>query len=232
MRVLILVLALGVSYASTLAGLQAVAQEAPARTVNAQTYQLVDEDQRVDPIGKPVARRTGPGWYAVVNAAESTLTPGRPGTGAPAQAAGTQGTTTTVAGNQTILNGGWVNGCPCSDACSCIDPAICKAGDCKRNYIVLFTAKWCKFCPRQKAICDQLSKDGYIVHIIDYDTHKAVADELRVTQLPTTLVFNDGKEAARYAGLTRADQITAGVKKKADQKDPPAPKPDPYDFSS
>lgn len=127
------------------------------------------------------------------------------------------------------MNGGWINGCPCSDGCQCIDPAICKAGDCNRNYIVLFTAKWCLHCPRQKAILDQLTKEGYIVHVVEYDTHKEAADHLRVTQLPTTLVFDSGKEVARYVGLTHAEQIKANVKKRDEQK--PAPKPDPYDFS-
>lgn len=234
MRSLILLLALGVSYAATLAGVQAVAEEAAARTDNAPTYQLVDEDQRVDGVGKPMARSTRRGWLALVNANESTAVSTRPtgtGTGSSAAQAGTPGASAAVAEQQKVVNGGWVKDCPCSDECKCIDPAICKNGDCKRNYIVLFTARWCRWCPRQKEIAEQLIKDGYIVYIVDYDTHKDIADELRVTTLPTTLVFDGGKEIARYTGLTKAEQLKAGVKKRSEQKDP-APKPDPYNFSN
>jgi thiol-disulfide isomerase/thioredoxin len=150
------------------------------------------------------------------------------GAGSPAGSPATSGTIPTLEGPSPV-NSGWVKDCPCDPDCNCIDPAICKNGDCKKNFIVLFAAKWCRWCPRMKAIADDLSKEGYIVYVVDYDTHKRVADELNITTLPTTLVFDNGKEAARYIGLVRAEQLKSGVKKRADQKNP-GPAPTLYDF--
>lgn len=211
---LTLLLVLGVGDAPTVAPVQAVVKEAPARTLDASAYQLVGEGQRVGRPGKSLA---GPKWFAAVNAAESTLAPFGAG---PTEAA--------VAA-QAPVNGGWIDDCPCGPDCLCIDPAICKAGDCKRNYIVLFTMKGCAHCPAQKAIADELQRDGYIVYVVDWETHIQVASELKITMLPTTLVFDEGKEVARYVGLTRAARIKQGVKKRDEQK--PVPTPDPYDFS-
>jgi thiol-disulfide isomerase/thioredoxin len=235
MRSLIVALLVGVSYAANLASVQAVAAEAPAGTVNIAAYQLVDQDQRVGGDRKQVARPTR--WIAIVNVAESTVIAKRTespagstgaGTGAPAGSPATSGTIPTLEGPSPV-NSGWVKDCPCDPDCNCIDPAICKNGDCKKNFIVLFAAKWCRWCPRMKAIADDLSKEGYIVYVVDYDTHKRVADELNITTLPTTLVFDNGKEAARYIGLVRAEQLKSGVKKRADQKNP-GPAPTLYDF--
>ena len=136
-------------------------------------------------------------------------------------------------GSQKVINAGYVKvggDCPFGPECRCIDPSICKNGDCKRNFIVLFSADWCRFCPRQKAIVEKLKEEGYIVYIVDNDTHRKAAEELKITTLPTTLVFENGKEVARYIGITRIEQVKSGVKKRVDQKDPPAPTPDPYSF--
>jgi thiol-disulfide isomerase/thioredoxin len=230
MRTLILFLALvlGVSHAPNLAGVQAVAAQAAAGTGNEDAYQLVPEDRRVGDDHQSLARQTASGWLALTNAAESTPISAR--AASPAAQAGEERTSPQAPGKGPV-NGGWVNDCPCGPDCRCVDPAICKNGDCKKNIIVLFTAKWCPQCPRQKLVMEQLQKEGYIVYVLDYDTHKEQAEELRIASLPTTLIFNEGKEVARYIGFTRAEQVKSGVKKRDEQKPTPKPTPDPYDFS-
>jgi thioredoxin 1 len=225
----VLMLLLGVSYAPNLVAIQAVAAEAAARNGDANAYQLVEEDRRVGGDREPLARQTASGWLALTNAAESTPVSARPaGTTASEAPKGTERTSPQAPGKGPV-NGGWTPDCPCGPECQCADPAICKNGDCKKNYIVLFTAKWCKYCPRQKLVMEQLEKEGYIVYVLDYDTHKDAAEELRISTLPTTLIFNDGKEVARYTGFTKAEQVKSGVKKRDEQKVEPK-KPDPYDF--
>jgi thioredoxin-like negative regulator of GroEL len=76
---------------------------------------------------------------------------------------------------------------------------------------------------------EQLQNEGYIVYVVDYDTHREAVEKLRINFLPTTLVFNEGKEVARYVGFTKAEQVKFGVKKRDEQI--PKPKPDPYDFT-
>lgn len=125
------------------------------------------------------------------------------------------------------VDGGWVKGCPCGPDCPCIDKEICNAGDCKKNYAVLFTASWCAHCPRQKAIFAELKRDGYIVHVLDFDSHDEAAKRLKVTQLPTTIVFDNGKETDRYVGVTSSLKIKDKLKTAKEQESKPETKPDP-----
>lgn len=222
-----LLFALLVVYVASLVEPKTVAAQAGAGTQPENPYQLVEEDRRTGGNHQPLARQTGQRWVVLTNSAESTPVPARAGTSEEAE--GTERISAKVPG-ETPVNGGWLCNC---DECQCVDDSICKAGDCKRNYILLFTAKWCRYCPAQKAVIEQLREEGYIVYIVDYDNAKQAANELRVTSLPTTLVFNEGQEVARYVGRTRAEQVKAGVKKRDEQNMPepqPEPQPDPYDL--
>lgn len=213
---LALVLVLNVA---NLAQVQTLAADVGSGTVTGKMYQLVDEDQRVGRDRQPVARsqdrivflnRT-PGDYTHVSQAPA----------APAQQA--------VADAKPAIDAGWVK-CPCDGKCNCLVEDICKNGDCKKNYVVVITATWCRACPRMKVAADQLSKEGYIVYVVDFDTVRSKMETLRITHVPATLVFNEGKEVRRFVGVASTDDIKDGLKKKSEQPDKKPGPQNHYDF--
>lgn len=109
--------------------------------------------------------------------------------------------------------------CPCDADCKCLVEDICKNGDCKKNYVIQITATWCRACPRMKVVAEQLKKEGYIVYVVDFDSVRAKMDAMRISHVPATLVFNDGKEVKRFVGVASIDDIMDGLKKKSDQTD-------------
>jgi len=120
--------------------------------------------------------------------------------------------------------------CSCGDECHCVVEDICKNGDCKKNYVLLFTAKWCRACPRMKLVAEQLRQEGYIVYVVDFDDIGDRIAPLKITHLPTTLVFDDGKETKRFVGVASIEDIKDGLKKKSEQPDKKPVPPNPYNF--
>lgn len=216
---------------ASLAQVQTLAADVSPGTVKGKTYQLVDEAQRVGRNPQPVARsqdriiylnRT-PGDYTHVSEAPAGATVAAsptPTTPTPQQA---------VANAKPGIDAGWMK-CPCDGECKCLVEDICKNGDCKKNYVIQITATWCRACPRMKVVADQLSKDGYIVYVVDFDTVRAKMDAMRITHVPATLVFNEGKEVKRFVGVASIDDIRDGLKKKSDQPDKKPGPQNPYDF--
>lgn len=115
------------------------------------------------------------------------------------------------------VNAGWVK-CPCGEDCKCPTEQVCKNGECKKNYLVMFTAKWCAVCPRMKKVMQHLSAEGYIVHFVDTDENPKQAEAFKITSLPTVIVMDQNKEVRRFVGMTAAEAVKEGVKKKIDQK--------------
>ena len=74
-------------------------------------------------------------------------------------------------------------------------------------------------------IVDGLAKD-YYVYEVDIDEQSDVAKALKVSSVPTMIVMEDGKELARFVGITSKEKLTAKLKTKADQA---KAEPD-YDF--
>jgi len=120
--------------------------------------------------------------------------------------------------------------CSCGDECHCVVEDICKNGDCKKNYVLLFTAKWCRACPRMKLVAEQLRQEGYIVYVVDFDDIGDRIAPLKITHLPTTLVFDDGKETKRFVGVASIEDIKDGLKKKSEQPDKKPVPLNPYNF--
>ena len=201
-----------------LAEVQTLAADVGSGTVQGRTYQLVDKDQRVGGDRQPVARSQDRIVFLNRTAGDYTHVSQAPAK-TPQQA---------VASAKPGIDGGWVK-CPCDD-CTCPIEEICKNGDCKKNYVVLFTAKWCRACPRMKVVAEQLRKDGYIVYVMDFDEAGDKIAPLKVTHLPTTLVFNEGKEVKRFVGVASIDDIKDDLKKKSEQPDKKPIPPNPYNF--
>ncbi len=75
------------------------------------------------------------------------------------------------------------------------------------NCMILWTAEWCPACKSMYPIARILQAEGYTVYILDYDKNKALAKEMRVRSLPTTLIRRGGVEVTRRVGHVTLDEI-------------------------
>jgi thioredoxin 1 len=108
----------------------------------------------------------------------------------------------------------------CGPDCKCPDHDICKDGNCKKNYVVVFTAKWCGPCKIMKPRIKELGEAGYIVYFVDVDDSEQAARKFNVSSLPTTVVMENGKELDRFVGIVSKDRITRIAKTRDQQSDP------------
>ncbi len=76
-----------------------------------------------------------------------------------------------------------------------------------RPFLVDFWATWCGPCMRQGPIVEELAKEGYAVGKADVDKEAALAQKYGVMNIPTLIVFKDGKEAERLVGLTSKEKL-------------------------
>ena len=79
--------------------------------------------------------------------------------------------------------------------------------------IVDFSAPWCPTCKAQKPIVDALLSEpkhkAVTLFAADYDSEKALKQQLHVTQQSTFVVFKGGKEVARSTGETRKEALAS-----------------------
>lgn len=64
---------------------------------------------------------------------------------------------------------------------------------------VWFTAPWCGYCVRQKAILDEMKEIQ--IGLINSEKAPIETYKFNVTAYPTLIIFKDGKEINRYLGL-------------------------------
>jgi thiol-disulfide isomerase/thioredoxin len=81
------------------------------------------------------------------------------------------------------------------------------------NYLLIWTADWCGSCKDMKVVAEILRAEGFDVYYIDFDENRDKARECSVTSLPTTIVYTAGKEAKRFVGVRKAEQIRDVLKK-------------------
>lgn len=84
------------------------------------------------------------------------------------------------------------------------------------NDVVLldFTASWCGPCQRMAPVVGQLEAAGMPVRKVDYDTQRALAEQFRVTGVPTFVLLVRGREVDRVVGATTYEHL-AGMFAKA-----------------
>ena len=70
-----------------------------------------------------------------------------------------------------------------------------------------FWATWCGPCMRQGPIVDALAEEGYNVGKIDVDQEMGLAQQFRVMNIPTLLIFKGGQEIHRLVGLTSKEDL-------------------------
>lgn len=213
-----------VTYAPTLAANNALAADSVQVT-----YDLVGQAQRVgvdyQSLAGPKVQQADTQGGTRKEGSPSAPAPGTPGKAAgPDKAAAAQ-----------KVDGGWVrNGdCPCGGDCKCPSHDICKAGDCQKNFLVFYTSKGCFPCRRMYPVIESLNKQGYIVYTIVYEDDEKAVDTIGVKMFPTLIVYDGGKESVRLTGVQTESTLKLLLKKRAEQKTPPAPSPnpDPYDFT-
>jgi thioredoxin 1 len=67
--------------------------------------------------------------------------------------------------------------------------------------LVDFWAEWCRPCKMFSPILDEISKEYSIwIGKINIDENKEKAAEYNIVSLPTTIVFENGKEVKRILG--------------------------------
>lgn len=71
--------------------------------------------------------------------------------------------------------------------------------------LVIFGAKWCKYCRVLKEDLKSLDLDGYTVCIVDVDARKDLARKHETRSLPTSVVIENNKEASRRAGYEKEE---------------------------
>ena len=67
--------------------------------------------------------------------------------------------------------------------------------------LVDFWAPWCAPCRMQLPIVKQMAEDGYRVGTVNVSEQMELAGRLGVMNIPTLIVFKDGKEYQRFVGL-------------------------------
>jgi thioredoxin 1 len=77
----------------------------------------------------------------------------------------------------------------------------------EKPVLVDFWATWCGPCMRQGPIVEELANEGYVVGKVNVDEQMPLAQQYKVMNIPTLLIFRDGKEAERLVGLTPKDTL-------------------------
>lgn len=74
----------------------------------------------------------------------------------------------------------------------------------ERKVILVFGAEWCPHCVVLKGHLKDANLDGYLVCLVDVDAHRGAMKEYGVRSLPTCVLLDGGKEAARIKGFDKA----------------------------
>ncbi len=88
--------------------------------------------------------------------------------------------------------------------------------DDKRPVLVDIYAKWCSPCKKMAPFLDELttSEASWLKIVrIDADKNIALADELKVTGLPTLYLYINGKEVWNYSGYISKAELLEQIKK-------------------
>lgn len=83
-----------------------------------------------------------------------------------------------------------------------------------KNYLLVWTAKWCTSCARIKVIGSELEEEGFDVFYLDFDKNQEQASKDKIASLPTCVIYTNGKEVKRIVGTKKAETQIREVLKK------------------
>jgi len=197
------ILILGMTHAPSMAEVQTLDKKTISRFGNPSAYQLVKEDRGTNIDRERRARPAGRAEVTGEHVANPLYETYRGGSQA------------------SLSSQTWepldLDDCPCGPDCKCPDKMVCKNGDCKRNYVIFFSAEWCRPCQRMYPRIEELRKAGYIVYVMDVDQYKKAGEAFQIKSLPTTVVMDQGKETHRFVGVVEKNKITSVTKTKDEQ---------------
>ena len=77
--------------------------------------------------------------------------------------------------------------------------------------LVDFFAEWCGPCHMVSPIVDEIARENTNITVgkVDVDENNALAVEYGIVNIPTLIVFKNGKEHARLVGYKPKDEILA-----------------------
>ena len=88
-------------------------------------------------------------------------------------------------------------------------------------YIVDFWAIWCAPCSMVTPVLEEIAKeyDGKVkVGKVNVDNEIKIANEYAIHNIPTIVIFNQGKEVERIIGALPKDHIEKKLKKYISEK--------------
>ena len=81
--------------------------------------------------------------------------------------------------------------------------------------LVDFIAPWCQPCRKQAIIMKALRKafqQSARVGTVNIDKHPQLAQKLGIQSIPTTILYQNGKEIDRFVGLRTSQELARALK--------------------
>lgn len=95
------------------------------------------------------------------------------------------------------------------------DPRSFESAVASGPVVVHVNAEWCLVCKAQRPVLAALAKDRAFAKVkfvsVDFDKDREFLRTYRVANQSVILVFKNGQEVARLAGITEAQKIRAGL---------------------
>ncbi len=85
--------------------------------------------------------------------------------------------------------------------------------------LVDFWATWCKPCLMQAPIVEQLAaemKDQAVIAKMDVDQNPRTPQEFNIANIPTIMIFKDGKMVERFVGIQSKEKLQSAIQKHLD----------------
>jgi S1-C subfamily serine protease len=81
--------------------------------------------------------------------------------------------------------------------------------------LVEFSSQQCTHCQAMQPAVSQLASQGVSVQVVDVDKQLEVAQQFKVTGVPTFIALSGGRETGRIVGATTADKLAELVRRPA-----------------